>query len=154
MKEYKQYLLRGRDSQEAVAVIEIPSKFDMSKICKSTGEVTKISVGRYSEDPTYEYQFSPSGINSVNKISRLSLSLHTLTENHLFTQPVVMEELTESYAETVMEFGLPWFRICSYKYGGGGSTHDFEANEQHVAKPMKPHISRWVRLVRKILIGR
>ena len=153
MKEYKQYLLRGRDSQEAIAVVEIPSKFDMSKICQSTGDVTKVSVGRYSEDPTYEYNFSSSGINSVNMITRLSLSLHTFTENHLFTQPLVMEELTESYAETVMEFGLPWFRISSYKYGGG-SSHDFEANEQRVAKPTKPHVSRWVKIARKLLIGR
>jgi hypothetical protein len=134
MKEYKQYLLRGRDTQEAVAVIEIPSKFDMVKICKGTGDVTKISVGRYTEDPTYEYSFSSKGIGSVNILTRLELSLHLITENHLFTQPLVMEELTESYAETILEFGLSWFKLSAYKYGGG-STHEFEANEQRIAKP-------------------
>ena len=139
MKEYKQYLRRGRDSQEAVAVIEIPSKFDMRKICEGTGDVTKISVGRYKIDPTYEYIFSCSGIGNVNILSRLDLSLHTITENHLFTQPLVMEELTESYAETVVEFGLSWFKISTYKYGGG-STHEFEANEY-----IPPKQKRWAR---------
>ena len=151
MKEYKQYLLRGRDNQEAVAVIFVPSKFDMSKLCNSTGDVTKVSVGRYREDPTYEYSFSSGGLNTVNKISRLNLSLHTLTENHLFTQPLVIEELTESYAETVVEFGLSWFKISSYKYGGGGNSHEFAANEHIPDKPMMPHISRWTRIVRNLI---
>jgi hypothetical protein len=135
MKEYKQYLLRGRDSQEAVAVVEIPSKFDMTRICDNFGAVTKVSVGIYREDPTYEYQFSSSkGLSNVNMINRLELSLHSVRENHLFTQPLTMEEVSESFFETTVEFGVSVFKISSYTYGGG-RTHEFEARECIIPKP-------------------
>lgn len=128
MKEYKQYLLRGTENSEAVAVIEVPSRFDFSSL--RDGKVTDLSVGIYSKDPTMTYNFEGTGKNDVNHIRKLEMEMSLRKEHHELIQPVTLEEITESYFETVKEFGLIWLITTGFNFTSSISTrHKFQMKE-------------------------
>lgn len=136
MKKYKNYLIRGHKTDEAIAIIRIPSHFDLSQIIdgSNNGGVSRsVSVGNHSRDPTYTYKFSGIGISTVDMVKTMKLDLHPDDEDHNLLQSLKLEEITDAFFETVIELGLPWFQLKSYEYST--LNHEFTAISVSSPKP-------------------